>query len=67
MSNSKVANKTKLLNHDTTGSNYVDSFIIETEIEVKQHFVNSSTFPTANKLKNYRFYSPIQYRSDMLL
>ena len=33
MSNSKVTNKTKLLNHYTTGSNYVDSFIIEAEMK----------------------------------
>ena len=44
MSNSEATNKTKLLNHDTTGSNYVDSFNIEAEIEEKQHFANFWTF-----------------------
>ena len=33
MSNSEVTNKTKLLNHDTTGSNYVDCIIIEAEMK----------------------------------
>ena len=35
MSNSEVTNKTKLLNHDTTGSNYVDCIIIDFEAEMK--------------------------------
>ena len=33
MSNSEATNKTKLLNHYPTGSNYVDSFIIEAEMK----------------------------------
>jgi len=59
-SNSEVTNKTKLLNHDTTGSNYVDSFIIEAEIEVKQHFANYSSFPTANKELQVLFTDTVQ-------
>ena len=54
------SNKTKLLNHDTAGSNYVDSFIIEAEIEVKQHFANFSTFLTANNELQALFTDTVQ-------
>ena len=56
----QVTNKTKLLNHDTAGSNHVDSFIIEAEIEVKQHFANFSTFLTANNELQALFTDTVQ-------
>ena len=60
MNHSEVTNKTKLLTHDATGSNYVDSFIIEAETEVKQQFAYFWSFPTANKELHVLFIDTVQ-------
>ena len=60
MNHSEVTNKTKLLTHDTTGSNYVDSIIIEAETEVKQQFAYFWSFPIASKELQVLFTDTIQ-------